>query len=254
MADSTMSSELLPVLALADDHLVLGQRTAELTGKGPSLEEELASANLGLDLIGQARGLFAYVAEREGAGRTEDDLAFLRAEHHYRNLLLAEQPNEDFAFYVVKTLFFSAFMVPYWSAMKGSTDETLAGIAGQAEKESVHHRRHAAEWVVRLGDGTEESHRRVVEAVEVLWPFCGELFEMDEAAKAAAKAGRLPDRSTFEAPWREAIASVFARAHLEVPKTPMYQTGGRAGRHTEHMGHLLAVLQALPRAHPGATW
>lgn len=249
-----MKDELIPLLALADDHLVLGQRTAELTGRGPTLEEELASANLGLDLIGQARALFAYVAEKEGAGRTEDDLAFLRLEHEYRNLLLVEQPNEDFAHYIVKTLFFSAFMVPYWGAMRGSKDPELVGIAGQAEKEAVHHRRYTAEWAIRLGDGTEESRRRLLDALETLWPYCGELFEMDGLARAAAEAGRLPDRAALEGTWRAAIEAVLERATVGLPEGPTYQTGGRRGIHTEHMGHLLTELQYLQRAHPGATW
>jgi ring-1,2-phenylacetyl-CoA epoxidase subunit PaaC len=249
-----LSDAHLAVLALADDHLVLGQRVAELTGQGPTLEEELASANLGLDLIGQARGLYGYVAAAEGAGRTEDDLAFLRLEHEYRNLLLVEQPNEDFAHYVTKTLFFSAFMAPYWAAARRSAHAELAGIAGQAEKEAIHHRRHAAEWVVRLGDGTDESHARMLDALDALWPFCGELFHMDGPARAARDEGWLPDRSALEGPWRDAIAGVLARATLPVPEVPMYQSGGREGRHTEHMGHLLTELQYLQRAHPGASW
>ncbi|MEL6189099.1 MAG: 1,2-phenylacetyl-CoA epoxidase subunit PaaC [Myxococcota bacterium] len=242
------------LLALADDHLILGQRTAEWTGRSPSLEEELAMANLGLDLVGQARGLYAHCAELEGRGRSEDDLAFLRLEHEYLNLLLVEQPNEDFAHAQVKNFMFAAFMAPYWSAAKVSVDPVVAGIAGQAEKESIHHRRYAAEWVVRLGDGTDESHARALDALDMLWPFCGELFEMCPSDEDASKQGILPDRAQLREPWMATVTAVLERATLAVPELPMHQTGGRGGRHTEHMGHLLAQLQYMQRTHPGAQW
>lgn len=249
-----MQDDLLPLLALADDHLILGQRTAEMCGKGPSLEEEMALANIGLDFIGQARALLTEVGKREGAGRTEDDLAFVRPEHGYRNLQLVELPNEDFAHVQAKILAFSALMVPYWEAACSSRDAALAGIAGQALKESVHHRRHSAEWVIRLGDGTEESRDRMTDALETVWPFCGELFEMTEPERRLAADQILPDRAALREPWQAAMAGVLERATLATPDLPMHQTGGRSGRHTEYMGHLLAVMQALPRAHPGATW
>ena len=254
LSDTSVPPELEPLIALADDHLVLGQRTAERTGANPSLEEELAMANLGLDLIGQARALYAEIAKREGAGRTEDDLAFLRPEHRYLNLLLVEQPNEDFAHTVTKNLLFSAFMTPYWDAATGSTDQEISGIAQQAVKESTHHRRHAAEWVIRLGDGTAESRARMIDALETLWPFCGELFEVTPAERAAVESGRLPDRASLRAPWEAAVTEVLRRATLEVPRAPMHQSGGRHGRHTEAMGHLLAALQHLPLSHSGAVW
>lgn len=249
-----MQDNLQAILALADDHLILGQRTAELTGSGPSLEEELASANHGLDFIGQARALYALVAEEEGRGRTEDDLAFLRLEHEYRNLLLVEQPNEDFAHVQVRLLFFSAFMAPYWHRAKASSHPQLAGIAGQAEKESIHHRRHAAEWCIRLGDGTDESRDRMEDAVEELWTFCGELFEVDASTRAAVAAGILPDRQALRDEWLATIDEVLRRATMSRPEVPMHQTGGRGGRHTEYLGHLLANLQYMQRAYPGATW
>lgn len=249
-----MKDDLLPLLALADDHLILGQRTAELCGKGPSLEEEMALANMGLDLIGQARALLTEIGAREGAGRSEDDLAFLRLEHEYRNLLLVEMPNEDFAHTCTKNLFFSALMTPYWEQASSSKDETLAGIAKQAVKESLHHRRHSAEWVIRLGDGTEQSRERMLDALDTLWPFCGELFEASEAETDLVRAGILPDRSALKSVWTQTVEQVLSRATLEVPTGPMYQSGGRAGQHTEYMGHLLAQMQYLPRVHPGATW
>ncbi len=249
-----VNDRLIPVLALADDHLILGQRVAELTGSGPTLEEELASANLGLDLIGQARALYSWVAAREGAGRTEDDFAFHRSERHFRNLLLVEQPNEDFAHVTVRTFFFSAFMAPFWAEASRSADPDLGGIAGQAEKESVHHLRHAAEWVIRLGDGTEESRARVEDALETLWPFCGELFEQDGPAKVAVLSKWLPDRAALEPAWRATVGEVLAQATLPMPSERWFQTGGRKGQHTEYLGHLLAHMQSLPRAHPGASW
>lgn len=243
-----------PLLALADDHLILGQRTAELCGQGPSLEEELALANLGLDLIGQARGLYAELARRSSEPMDEDAIAFLRPEHEYLNALLVEQPNEDFAHTCFRNFSFSAFMVPYWGQAARSIDPEVAGIAARAEKESIHHRRHAAEWCIRLGDGTEESHHRMVDAVETLWPFCGELFEMEEAEKELAAEGRLPDRRALENQWLDTVATVLERATLKLPEVPRHQTGGRQGRHTEYLGHLLAVMQHLPRSHPEASW
>lgn len=249
-----VKDDLTPLLALADDHLILGQRTAEWTGQSPSLEEELAMANLGLDLIGQARNLYAGVAEREGEGRSADDLAFLRHEHEYLNLLLVEQPNEDFAWATAKNFFFSAFMAPYWGRAKQSADALVAGVAAQAEKESIHHRRYSAEWCIRLGDGTEESHARMTDAVETLWTFCGELFEMSEAEAAAADRGQLPDRAELRELWTSTVQDVLTRATLPLPELPMHQTGGRSGLHTEYMGHLLAQMQHLPRSHPGAQW
>lgn len=248
-------SELRPLLALADDHLILGQRTAELCGSAPTLEEELALANLGLDLIGQARALYTHIANLEGAGRTEDDLAFLREEHEYLCLLLVEQPNEDFAFTTLKNLFFSSFMVPYWQQARSSSDLAFAGIANQAEKESLYHRRHAAEWTIRLGDGTAESHARMVSAVEALWPYCGELFETDVGERAAVEQGVLPDRAGIRGEWGSFISEVFSRAALELPQTlSQHHRGGRNGVHSEHFGHLLVELQYLQRTHPGAQW
>ena len=235
------------VIGRADDALVLGHRLSEWCGSAPMLEEELALANIGLDLLGQARSLYAYAAEREGAGHDEDALAFLRDPPEFRNVLLVEQPNGDFAATIVRQLFYSAFADPYWRAMMRSTDPVLAAIAAKSEKESAYHLRHASEWAIRLGDGTAESARRMRDAVDGLWSYTGELFEPDPVDVAVDPAGLRPV-------WNKTIRSVLSRAALAVPDDPWMRTGGRAGRHTEHLGRMLADMQHLPRSFPGAVW
>ena len=246
---------LLHTLRLADTALVLGHRLSEWTGRAPMLEEELALANVALDLIGQARSLYAYAAELEGKGRTEDDLAFLRDAPEYRNLLIAEQPNGDFAFTVLRQLFVSAFLHPYWRAHAASGDATLAAVAAKAEKEAAYHLRHAGEWTIRLGDGTDDSHRRMLDALEELWPFTGEMFEADENDCLLIAQRLAPDPAALRPEWDATVARVFAEATLPVPPAGAWmQSGGRRGVHSEHLGHMLAVMQHLPRAHPGAAW
>ncbi|MEM7545874.1 MAG: 1,2-phenylacetyl-CoA epoxidase subunit PaaC [Pseudomonadota bacterium] len=242
------------LLRLADDHLILGHRLSEWCGHAPMLEEDLAMPNMGLDMIGQARALYAYAAEVEGKGRTEDDLAFLRAEREYRNLLLVERPNGDFAQTMLRQLYFAAFMRPYWEAMQTSSDATLAGIAGKAVKEVTYHIRHAGEWVIRLGDGTEESADRMRAAVEELAPYTGELFETDAITDAMVSAGIAPGPAAMRTAWDSTIAEVFGQALLDQPDIAYPQSGGRKGQHGEGLGHLLADMQFLQRAHPGATW
>lgn len=241
------------VLRLADDHLILGQRLAEWCGRAPSLEEELSTANIGLDLLGQARNLYAYAAELMG-DTDEDRLAFLRLEHEYGNVLLVEHPNEDFGYSIIRQLFFSAFMHPYWQAMQASTDESLRATAGQAVKETVYHLRHAREWTLRLGDGTEESHKRVQAAVDDLWAFTGELFEEDALARRMRDAGVAPDPSTLRPAWEAVVHGTLLEATLNIPEQSWMQTGGRSGRHTEALGHLLTELQYMQRAYPNMTW
>lgn len=236
------------LLELADDHLVLGHRVSEWCGHAPMLEEDLAMPNMALDLIGTARNLYAYAGEVEGKGRSEDDLAYLRDERAYRNLLLVERPNEDFAHTMLRQLYFAAFMHPFWQAALNSPDETVRGIAGKAVKEMAYHIRHAGEWVVRLGDGTEDSARRMKDAVEALSIYVDELFE--EGAGDPALPSRAALRGTFD----KTIAQIFAEAGLEGIEVSYPQTGGRAGRHGEALGHLLAEMQSVHRAHPGATW
>lgn len=242
------------LLRLADDHLVLGHRLSEWCGHAPMLEEDLAMPNMALDLIGQVRALYAYAAEVEGEGRTEDDFAYLRREREYRNCLLAERPNGDFAHTMLRQLTFAAFMEPMWRVMTASSDATLAGIAAKAVKEVAYHIRHAGEWVVRLGDGTEESARRMKAAAEELAPYVGELFETDEVTEAMAAAGVAPDPASLRQEFDRTIGAVFVEAGLAIPAAPWAQSGGRQGRHGEAMGYLLADLQYMQRTYPGAVW
>ncbi|MDJ0822992.1 MAG: phenylacetate-CoA oxygenase subunit PaaC [Paracoccaceae bacterium] len=238
------------VLELADDHLVLGHRLSEWCGHAPMLEEDLALPNMALDLIGTARTLYDHAAKLEGRGRDEDALAYLRGEREYRNLLLCERPNGDFAHTMLRQLYFAAFMQPYWTAALGSADETIAGVAGKAVKEMAYHIRHAGEWVIRLGDGTEESAARMQEAVVELHPYTGELFEEGAAGDVA----ELPSRAVMRGAWTATLQPIFAEALLQMPEVPYPQTGGRSGLHGEGLGHLLAEMQSVYRAHPGASW
>ncbi len=251
----TDRKELLEfVLRLADDHLIIGHRLSEWCGHAPMLEEDLAMPNMALDLIGQARALYAYAAGIEGKGRTEDDFAYLRREREYKNCLLAERPNGDFAHTMLRQLYFAAFMEPMWQAMTASSDATLAGIAAKAVKEVAYHIRHAGEWVVRLGDGTEESARRMKAAADELAPYIGELFETDDLTEAMAAAGIAPDPASLRPEFDRTIGAIFAEAGLEIPVAPWAQSGGREGRHGEAMGFLLAELQTMQRTYPGAVW
>jgi ring-1,2-phenylacetyl-CoA epoxidase subunit PaaC len=242
------------LLRLADDHLILGHRLSEWCGHAPMLEEDLAMPNMALDLIGQARALYAYAAELEGKGRSEDDLAYLRREREYLNCLIVERPNGDFAQTMLRQLYFAAFMEPMWRGMTQSSDATLAAIAAKAVKEVAYHIRHTGEWVIRLGDGTEESAARMRAAVEALAPYLDELFEADAVSDTVAEAGVAPDPASTRPEFDRTISAIFAEAGLEFSKPPYAQTGGRAGRHGEAMGYLLAELQYMQRTYPGAVW
>lgn len=242
------------LLRLADDHLVLGHRLSEWCGHAPMLEEDLAMPNMALDLIGQARALYAHAGEVEGRGRSEDDLASLRRERDYLNCLMVERENGDFAHTMLRQLYFAAFMEPFWKAATSSADETLAGIAGKAVKEVAYHIRHAGEWVVRLGDGTEESRRRTQAALAALAPFVDELFDSDAVTAAIAAAGIAPDPSTLRPDFDRTVGMVLAEAGLEPVAPPYARRGGREGRHGEAMGFLLAELQYMQRTYPGAKW
>lgn len=239
---------------LADDQLILGHRLSEWVGHAPMLEEELALGNLALDLIGQARSLYAMAAEAEGKGRTEDDFAFLRPERQFQNLLLVERPNGDFAHTMLRQFFFAAFMLPYWQAAKASTHAGVAAVAAKAEKELAYHLRHSGEWVIRLADGTEESRARIEAAYSALLPYIEEMFEVDALTQAAIAAGVSPDPAALRPAFEHLVRQVFAEAGLHLTRHPAPQTGGRAGRHTEFMGHLLAEMQYMQRSYPGATW
>jgi ring-1,2-phenylacetyl-CoA epoxidase subunit PaaC len=241
-------------LALGDDALVLGHRLSQWSSRGPTLEEDIALSNLALDMIGQARLLYAVAGEAEGKGRTEDDLAYLRDDRQFRNVLMVELPNGDFAFTMVRQLLVAAFLHPFYEALAQSPERRLAEIAAKAVKEMAYHVRHAGDWVVRLGDGTDESRRRAIAALDELWPYTAELFEMDAAASSLATAGIVPDRASLLPIWDRTVDRVLAEATLTRPVAGAVQTGGRRGIHTEHLGPMLAEMQSLARAHPGAVW
>lgn len=245
---------VLYTLRRADDALVLGHRLSEWTGRAPLLEEELALANIALDLIGQARALYSYAAEQEGAGHSEDDYGYLRDDWQYRNLLLVELPNGDFAQTIVRQVLFSTFNDLYWPAMVKSADVRLAAIAAKAEKETAYHLRHCSDWLVRLGDGTEESHRRAQEGLDRLWPYAGEMFEADEVEGRLIEQGVAADPAGLRDGWMGRVDAILSEATLTRPEAAWHQGGGRSGRHSEHLGHLLAVMQHLARSHPGAVW
>jgi ring-1,2-phenylacetyl-CoA epoxidase subunit PaaC len=237
------TAEVASLLRLADDALIHGHRLSEWTGHAPTLEEELALANIALDLIGQARALYQLAGER--VERTEDQLAYLRDQGQFRNALIHELPRGDFAFTIARLLFSATAADLFWREAIAGPHAELAAIAGKAAKETAYHVRHAAEWLVRLGDGTTESHRRTRSALDLLWPYVDELFEPFPAPFAP-----IPDRAA----WFGVIRPVLARATLDPPADGWSHRGGRAGRHTEHLGRLLAEMQTLPRTFPGATW
>jgi ring-1,2-phenylacetyl-CoA epoxidase subunit PaaC len=241
-------------LRLADDALILGHRLSEWSSRAPMLEEDIALSNLGLDLIGQARAFYDIAAAREGKGRTEDQFAYFRDADQFTNCLLVEQPNGDFAATMTRHLFYAAAIHPYFEALAASMDAGLAAVAAKSVKEMAYHVRHAAEWVIRLGDGTDESRRRMLSAVDDLWGYTGELFEMDDLEQRLAAAGIAPDRRTLKPRFDATLDRVFRQATLPVPKPRYVQTGGRQGRHSEHLGHLLADMQVLARRHPEAVW
>ncbi|MFG3697905.1 1,2-phenylacetyl-CoA epoxidase subunit PaaC [Micromonospora sp. NPDC047620] len=233
-------------LALGDDALIAAQRLAEWTTRAPEMEEDIALANIALDQLGAARLLLSYAGELEGAGRDEDALAFLRDDREFRNCLLVELPNGDFAVTMAKLLFLSAYQLPLYAALVGCADERLAAIGAKARKESAYHLDHASLWVRRLGDGTEESHRRMQAAVEQVWPYTHELFAADPAAPV--------DPATLRADFDATVSAVLDEATLTRPEGGWAPAGGRDGVHTEHLSYLLAEMQVLHRAHPGAKW
>jgi ring-1,2-phenylacetyl-CoA epoxidase subunit PaaC len=238
----------------ADDRLVLGHRLSEWCGHGPILEEDIALANIALDLIGEATMLYKLAGAAEGKGRDEDALAYFRDAVDYRNVLLVELPKGDFAQTIVRQLFFSVYSLLQMEALTKSNDAELAGVAAKAVKESRYHVRHSAQWVVTLGDGTDESHTRAQRAVNDLWRFTGELFLADGVDREAASAGYGVDPSVLAEAWRAQIDDVLKRATLTTPSVAYMQRGGREGKHTEHLGHMLAEMQIVARSHPGATW
>jgi ring-1,2-phenylacetyl-CoA epoxidase subunit PaaC len=237
------------VLGLGDDALVSAQRMGWWISRAPELEEDVALANIGLDQLGQARTLLTYAGRVEGAGRTEDDLAYLRDDREFRNVKLVERPMTDFGVAMARLLLFATFQSHLYAGLQGGGDETLAGIAGKAVKEVAYHVDHASHWVLRLGDGTEESHTRMQAALETEWPYLAELFESPDPVPA----GVVDPASLRDAVVAD-LTQVVARATLAVPEVAPALGGGRQGLHTEHLGHLLADMQHLHRSHPGATW
>jgi ring-1,2-phenylacetyl-CoA epoxidase subunit PaaC len=242
------------LLRLGDDRLVLGHRLSEWCGHAPILEEDIALANIALDLIGQATLLLGRAGTIEGEGRDADALAYFRDAIEYRNTLLVELPKGDFAVTIVRQLFYSVFALLQAEALQRSGDADIAGIAAKAVKELRYHVRHSADWVLKLGGGTAESHERAQRAVDDLWRYTGEFFLVDDVDRAVATAGAGVDPSTLEGSWQTHVRDVLTRASLTIPETPYMQRGGRQGRHTEHLGHLLAEMQIVARSHPGASW
>ena len=242
------------VLRVGDLSLVLGQRLGEWVGHAPVLEEDLGLANIALDLIGQARLLLAYAGELEGRGRGEDEIAFLREQGEYLNPTLVEQPNGDFGETIVRQVLIDAFQLELFERLTNSADEQLSAIAGKAVKETRYHLRYSSDWLVRLGDGTAESHARVQSALERLWPYTVELFEEDELDREMADCGIAPRLAEVRAAWSKRIEEVLAEATLERPRERPYAWFGKRGEHSEHLGYILAEMQYLQRAYPGARW
>ena len=255
----TKTPELQYLLRLGDTCLILGQRLGEWCGHGPVLEEDIALTNMSLDLIGQARALLTRAGQLQSPAFDEDQLAFLRDERDYLNPTLVELPNGpgkpgDFALTVLRNLMVSTLLKLLWQKLADSSDAELAAIAGKAIKEARYHQQHAADWVVRLGDGTDESHRRSQAALDTLWRFTPELFEADAVDEAAAASGLGPRWADVQADWSAEVGEVLAEAGLKTPAETAFRSTGRRGVHTEHMGFILAEMQQLQRAFPGGAW
>ena len=241
-------------LRLGDSSLILGHRLSEWCGHGPILEEDIALQNISLDLYGQARIIYSYAGEVEGKKRDEDALAYHRDEREFRNLLIVEQPNVDFAQTILRQFLFSAFASFFYAELRQSKDKTLSAFAEKSLKEVAYHLRHSSEWMIRLGDGTEESHLRMLNAVNELWMYTGDIFEMDAVDEELIKAGIAVDVKKIFPLWENKVKEVFKEATLEVPQNVFMQHGSRKGIHTEHLGYILAEMQTLPRMYPEAKW
>jgi ring-1,2-phenylacetyl-CoA epoxidase subunit PaaC len=254
--NETTTSEALTtyVVRHADDNIVLGQRLAEYISRAPELEEDLAVGNLALDHIGVADHLFTYAASVEGGDRSGDDLAMFRSEREYTNLLLVEQRHDGFGDLIARQFLFDAYQHPFWEALSLSTDDTLAGIAQRAAKEARYHLRHSSMWIVRLGDGTEESHARIQASIDRMWRFTTEMFEADDLDRQMVEMGTGVDPSTLKEVWEATVDSVLEEATLARPEDSFQTSGGRTGMHTEYLGQMLAEMQWLQRSQPGMTW
>jgi len=241
-------------LRIGDTNMILAQRLGEWCGHGPILEEDIALTNISLDLLGQAREFLTYAGQVEGKGRSEDDLAYFRGEREFRNFLISEQPNGDFGQTILRQFLVSTFQYYFFEALKKSNDKTISALSEKSMKEVTYHLRHCSEWVKRLGDGTEESHQRMVSAINELWMYTGDIFEMNEADKVLIKEGIAVDLSPIKSLWENKVKDVFSQATLSVPENVFMILGSNEGKHTEHLGHMLAEMQSLTRAFPGATW
>jgi len=242
------------ILRLADNSLILGHRLSENCSKGPYLEEDISITNTSLDLLGQAEEFLIYAAEVEGTGRTADDLAYKRPEIEFYNVQLTEQPNCEFAQMMARQFFMDAFNYYLYSALKESSDSTIAAISAKSLKEVTYHLRRSSEWVIRLGDGTPFSKAKMQEAIDDLWRFTSELFEMDEIDEALISEGIAVDLKPIQELWNERVDKILKRATLTRPEDGYHATGSRKGYHTEYLGYILAEMQYLPRAYPTAEW
>lgn len=242
------------LLRLGDDRLVLGHRLSEWCGHGPILEEDIATANIALDLVGQGTLFLKTAADVQGAGRSADDLAFFREAVEFKNLQIVELPKGDFAFTMLRQFLFDTFSVHLLDALRQSTNAEIAAISAKALKEARYHIRHSSQWVIRFGDGTEESHNRAQSALNELWRFTGEMFLNTPVDERLQSEGISPLPATLEAPWRTVVDDVLKNATLSIPESAFMMRGGREGKHTEHLGHMLSEMQIVARSHPGAEW
>ena len=242
------------LVRLGDDSLIIGHRLSEWCGHGPILEEDIAMTNLSLDFIGQATSLLKYAGEVEGKGRTEDDLAYLRYDRDYKNILLVEQPNGDFGMTMMRQFLFDAYRKLLFERLVHASDETIAAIAAKSLKETKYHFKHSSEWVIRLGDGTEESNRRVQESLDTLWRYTSELFYADAVDAELIGAGTIPSMEGLEEEWGKSVGEILSEATLIIPTNNWKHEGGRKGMHSEHLGYILAELQYMQRAYPGLEW
>lgn len=242
------------ILGIADNTLILGQRLGALTGHGPSLETDIACTNISLDLFGQVRSYYQYAAKIAGDGRTEDDIAMLRQEREYLNVLLVEQPDIDFAYTMARQFLFDVYHLSFLEELQKSKDLTLSAIATKSIKEVSYHQRFSSDWIKRLGDGTEESHQRMQSAIDDLWRYTDELFHQAEADKEMIKEGVGVDVTKLKDAYYDKVNEVLETSTLKIPESKYFQKGGKQGIHTEHMGYLLAELQYMQRAYPNMEW
>lgn len=241
-------------LNLGDSALILSQKLGECCGHGPVLEEDIALTNISLDLLGQARNFLSLAGEIEGKGRTEDTLAFFRDSNEFRNLLITELPNNDYAYIMCRQFFFDVYRYLLFDKLKDSSDENIAALSAKSLKEITYHLRHSSYWMRCFGEGTEESQRRVQEAVDALWMYTGDFFEINDQIQLLVENGIVPDPKVLEIEWKQKVKELFTPASIRTPENQYMHRGSRNGLHTEHLGHLLAEMQIVQRAYPGLAW